>query len=111
MKKEYIDVLNEHNGGVTADTLTAYLRELASRVLANNKQGELTLTLKLKPVKGSQNQAEVESIIKHKMPTIKGDKAETAADTMIMYVSSKGDLSATPQNEYDLPGITQPVTA
>ena len=54
--KDYTDVISDLNAGVTASTLTAVLCEAASRVLANEKPGEVTLTLKLKPLKGTQNQ-------------------------------------------------------
>ena len=54
--KDYTDVINDLNAGITASTLTAVLCEAASRVLANEKPGEVTLTLKLKPLKGTQNQ-------------------------------------------------------
>ena len=69
--KDYTDVINDLNAGITASTLTAVVCEAASRVLTNEKAAEVTLTLKLKPLKGTQNQLQIESIIKNKMPTAK----------------------------------------
>lgn len=95
--------LDDYNGGATADVLTANLRECVSRVLANKKPGELSLTLKIKQLKGSDTQVEIEAITKHKMPTVKGDKAETAADTSVMHADGKGNLSYIAPKEYSLP--------
>ncbi|WP_392406378.1 hypothetical protein ACF3OJ_03110 [Cardiobacterium hominis] len=103
--KNYTDVINDINAGTTADALSLILREAASRVLENAKPGEVTLTLKLKPLKGAQNQLSVESITKYKMPTLKGDKAETSADETLMYVSAKGDLTIIPDTAVELPGM------
>ena len=105
--KDYTDVISDLNAGVTASTLTAVLCEAASRVLANEKPGEVTLTLKLKPLKGTQNQLQVESTIKHKMPTAKGDKSETVADETVLYVNAKGEMSIVPDNAVELPGMSR----
>lgn len=104
--KDYTDVISDLNAGVTASTLTAVVCEAASRVLANEKAAEVTLTLKLKPLKGTQNQLQVESIIKNKMPTAKGDKSETVSDETVMYVNAKGEMSIVPDNAIELPGMS-----
>lgn len=57
--KDYTDVINDLNAGITASTLTAVVCEAASRVLTNEKDAEVTLTLKLKPLKGTHNQLQV----------------------------------------------------
>jgi putative uncharacterized protein yfdP len=105
--KDYTDVINDLNAGITASTLTAVVCEAASRVLTNEKAAEVTLTLKLKPLKGSQNQLQVESIIKNKMPTAKGDKSETVSDETVMYVNAKGEMSIVPDNAVELPGMSR----
>lgn len=105
--KNYTDVIDDLNAGTTAGVLTAVLREAASRVLANEKPGEVALVLKLKPLKGAPSQVQVESIIKHKMPTAKGDKSETVSDETVMYVNSKGDMSIVPDNAVELPGMNR----
>lgn len=99
------DVVECLNAGIVADTLTQTLRELVTRVLANKKAGELSLTLKVKGLANTADQVSVDSIIKYKMPTSKGDKSENSTDTTVMYADSKGNLTITPRQEYDLPGI------
>lgn len=103
--KTYTDVINDLNGGMIADTLTAVLSEAASRVHTHGKAGEVSLILKLKPVKGAiaTPQILIEAVSKHKMPTIKGDKSETSADETLMYISAKGDLSIIPEVAVELP--------
>ena len=103
--KDYTDVINDLNAGVTASTLTAVVCEAASRVLTNEKAAEVTLTLKLKPLKGTQNQLQVESLIKHKMPTAKGDKS--VSDETVMYVNAKGEMSIVPDTAVELPGMSR----
>ena len=101
--KDYTDVINDLNAGITASTLTAVVCEAASRVLTNEKAAEVTLTLKLKPLKGTQ----VESLIKHKMPTAKFDKSEPVSDETVMYVNAKGEMSIVPDNAVELPGMSR----
>ena len=50
------------------------------------------------------------SLIKHKMPTAKGDKSETVSDETVMYVNSKGEMSIVPDNAVELPGMN-PINA
>ena len=75
-------------------------------MLTNEKAAEVTLTLKLKPLKGTHNQLQVESIIKNKMPTAKGDKSETVSDETVMYVNAKGEMSIVPDTAVELPGMS-----
>jgi len=105
MNRNITDVLGDLNAGVTADILTNTLREAASRALEQERGAEVALTLKLKPVKGAHNQLSIETIIKNKMPTVKGDKAETVIDETVMYVSAKGDLTIIPDTAVELPGM------
>lgn len=109
--KAYTNVVEELASGSVAELLSATVSDTAKRVLTNDRAGEITLTLKIKPVKGSQTQVVVDSTVKYKMPTLKGNKGEEATDSTLMHVSSKGDLSVTPHVEYRLPGVDQTVTA
>ena len=107
--KPYSHVVEELASGSVADLLTGTVADTAKRVLANDRAGEITLTLKIKPVKGSQTQVVIDSTVKYKMPTLKGNKGEEATDSTLMHVSSKGELSVTPHAEYTLPGADRPV--
>ena len=94
--KEFIEVVGELNAGIVNSTLTTQLRDTVQRVLHNRKQGEVALKLVVKPVDGSETQVLIEATHSNKMPTAKGNKAETATDSMVMHASVRGDLSVTP---------------
>ncbi|MGH8446485.1 MAG: hypothetical protein ACREVL_14530 [Solimonas sp.] len=51
--REFTDVLRDVNGGKFAEELTEALGELVASCTATGKSGSLSVTLKLKPGKGS----------------------------------------------------------
>ena len=66
--RPFTDVVRDINGGKFADELTEALAEVVASCTATGKAGSLTVTLKLKPAKGSGRVMTIEQDYKAKAP-------------------------------------------
>lgn len=91
------EFFSELGAGVFEEKLQRVLGETASAVMTNNREGEITIKFKMKPI--SSSQAKVAHSIEFKAPTLNGVKSEKNTTDTVMYVGSKGKLSLFPENQ------------
>jgi hypothetical protein len=104
------EFFSELGAGVFEEKLARILSETASAVMANNKEGEVTLKFKIKPI--SSSQAKIAHAIEFKAPTLNGQKSEKNLTDTVMYVGAKGKMSLFPENQtqmFDKKGSTNKV--
>lgn len=94
---EVAEFLSELGAGTFDEKLQRTLNEVASLVMTNNREGEVTLKFKMKPI--SSSQAKITHTIDFKAPTINGQKSEKNTTETVMYVGAKGKLSLFPENQ------------
>lgn len=94
---EVAEFLSELGAGTFDEKLQRTLNEVASLVMTNNREGEVTLKFKMKPI--SSSQAKITHTIDFKAPTINGQKSEKNTTETVMYVGGKGKLSLFPENQ------------
>lgn len=94
---ELNEFLSELGAGVFEEKLKRVLGETAMAVMTNNREGEITLKFKMKPI--SSSQAKVIHAIEFKAPTQNGVKSEKNTTDTVMYVGAKGKLSLFPENQ------------
>lgn len=100
MSEQLLNALAELNAGVTRDRLEVALKEVAIGVANAEKNGEVTLKIKIMPQKGTNGQVNIDATVAFKKPNAKGFTAEERTDSTPMFVSKFG-LSALP----DQPGL------
>jgi len=91
------EFFSELGAGVFEEKLKRVLGETATAVMANNREGEITIKFKMKPI--SSSQAKVAHSIEFKAPTLNGVKSEKNTTDTVMYVGTKGKLSLFPENQ------------
>lgn len=107
---ELDEFFSELGAGAFEQKLTQILGETASAVMTNNREGEVTIKLKMKPI--SSSQAKITHSIDFKAPTIHGQKSEKNTTDTVMYVGKKGKLSLFPEDQmqmFDKKGQSQQV--
>lgn len=87
----------ELGAGTFEEKLARTISETATAVMVNNREGEVTLKFKIKPI--SSSQAKVMHTIDYKAPTLNGQKSEKNTTDTVMYVGPKGKLSLFPENQ------------
>lgn len=100
MSNQVLDQLSQLNAGVTLERLEVAMKEVAIGVANAEKNGDVTLKLKITPQKGTNGQVNIDAVVIYKKPTHKGSTSEERIDTTPMFVSKHG-LSALP----DQPGL------
>jgi len=96
MNAQTLDQLSQLNAGVTLERLEVAMKEVAIGVANAEKNGEVTLKLKIAPQKGTNGQVNIDAIVSFKKPNTKGFTAEERTDMTPMFVSREG-LSALPE--------------
>jgi hypothetical protein len=91
------ELLAELGAGAFEEKLARVIGETAMAVMSNNREGEVVLKFKMKPI--SNVQAKVVHTIEFKAPTPYGVKSEKNATDTVMYVGSKGKMSIFPENQ------------
>lgn len=94
------EFLSELGAGTFEEKLARTIQETASLVMTNNREGEVTLKFKMKPI--SSTQAKVIHTIEFKAPTMHGQKSEKNTTDTVMYVGQKGKLSLFPENQMQM---------
>lgn len=105
---EISEFLAELGAGTFEEKLQRTINETASLVMTNNREGEVTIKFKMKPI--SSSQAKVTHSIDFKAPTLNGQKSEKNTTDTVMYVGQKGKLSLFPENQtqmFDMRGKTE----
>ena len=97
------DFIGELSAGVVEEKLATMLSTVASQVVQHKKGGEVTLTLKMKPV-GDHDQVNIEHKLAYKQPKKRGTIAEDDTQETVMYVNEGGNLSQFPEHQMDMIG-------
>lgn len=95
--------MGELGAGVFEEKLAHILSDVASAVLTNSKQGEVSIKLKMKRV-GSTDQVNVEHTLAYKKPKKRGQISEDDSQETVMYVNEGFNLSQFPENQMDMLG-------
>jgi hypothetical protein len=98
MRRPFFDTLRDVRGGEVIDDLSARLQELVHAVQSTNATGSLTLTLEVKPMKGSTEAVVITDAIKLKAPQLKSKGT-------VMFPTPEGNLSRQHPNQAELPGL------
>lgn len=96
--KTFLQTLQDHHYGYTADECTQKLKEAISESERTGKATEVTVTMKIKPVSKAQGRYDVLVEVANKLPK----KEREAA---IMFVGPDGNLTNTDPRQKELPGI------
>lgn len=99
--RDIAEFLHELDAGVFPKKVVAALQEVASGVHDWDKQGEVTITMKVKPMNGGQ-QLMVEHDLKWVAPTKRGKKATNDTTHTPMYVGAGGWLTLYPEKQDDM---------
>jgi hypothetical protein len=94
------EFIGELGAGVFEEKLARVLNETASAVMANDRDGEVVLRFKMKPI--SSSQTKVTHSIEFKAPTLNGVKSEKNTTDTVMYVGQKGKLSLFPEDQMQM---------
>jgi len=93
--------ISELGAGVVEEKLAYILSDVARSVLANQKMGEVSLSLKIKQV-GSTDQVNVEHKIAYKKPKQRGAITEDDVQDTILYCNEGFNLTQFPENQTDM---------
>lgn len=99
MSQKPTDVSNfmgDLNAGIFEKQLGAVLSDVASGVVMNGKQGEVTIKLKIKQISDTQ-QVNISHAIDYKTPTAKGHRTELTEGATPMHVLKGGCISLMPE--------------
>lgn len=99
MNQKPTDVSNfmgDLNAGIFEKQLGAVLSDVASGVVMNSKQGEVTIKLKIKQISDTQ-QVNISHSIDYKTPTAKGHRTELSEGATPMHVLKGGCISLMPE--------------
>lgn len=99
MRKTFADTLRDIRAGQHIEELDAKLQQLVQQIQRTNKAGKLTLTLDIKPMKGSTEAVVVKATIAVKEPAF--DDAGT-----VLFPTPEGNLDRAYHKQPELPGIT-----
>lgn len=83
------EFINSLNAGVFADQVGRALSDVAAGVIEHSKQGQITLTFKLKQI-GQSNQVAVSHTLDYVQPTKRGKKREDTTLDTPLYVTANG---------------------
>jgi hypothetical protein len=91
------EFIAELGAGVYEEKLEAVLKNTATTVMANNREGEIILKFKIKPI--NQSQCKVQHTLERKAPTLNGMITEKDTTETVMFVGEKGKMSIFPENQ------------
>lgn len=95
------DLIQELDGGNFERMLSIALSQSAAAAIDNGKPAEVSVTFKLKPIKGT-HQLHCEHALVFKKPTANGKASEQATQTTTLHVGKFGSLSLMPESQYSL---------
>lgn len=103
MRRPIADTLRDIRGGEVLEGLESKLQELVQAVQSTNAAGTITLTISVKPMKGSTEAVVVTDEIKLKKPQVKSSGT-------VMFPTPEGNIQRNHPKQDDLPGITLAAT-
>jgi len=103
MRKTFADTLRDVRAGMAIEELDLKLQQLVQQIQRTNKAGKLTLTLDIKPLKGSTEAVVVKATVVSKEPTF--DDSGT-----VLFPTPDGNLQRSHHKQDELPGITLAAT-
>lgn len=83
------EFINSLNAGVFSQQLGRALSDVAAGVVEHSKQGQVTITFKLKQI-GQSNQVAIDHTLDFVQPTKRGKKREDVTLQTPMYVTANG---------------------
>lgn len=89
------DFIGELNAGIFEKQLGAVLSDVAAGVIANGKQGDVTIKLKIKQISDT-SQVNISHTLDYKTPTSKGHRTELVEGATPMHVIHGGGISIMP---------------
>lgn len=101
MSRNINEILEDLDGGTLSEKLGKGLAAVALMAIENERSGEINLTLKVKPLRGSQ-QVQITHKIKTDQPTRNGSRTETDENITLMYVGPRGVMTITPPDQADM---------
>lgn len=99
MRRPFFDTLREVRAGEILDDLAERMQELVHAVQVTNAAGSLTLTLEVRPMKGSTEAVVVSDTIKTKTPQLKSKGT-------VMFPTPEGNLTRQHPKQAELPGLS-----
>jgi len=93
-------VITDLDGGHFEALLSVAMSRTAAAVVDHQKKGEVTIKLKLEPIKGT-HQVRVAHSVEHKHATAFGKAAEVAEGATVLHVSKGGALSLAQPGLFD----------
>lgn len=96
-------LISDLDGGQLEHMLSAALSQVAAAAVDNNRVGEVSIKLKIKPITGS-HQVSCEHTVEFKRPTSSGLATEKSNRTTVLFVGNFGALTLA---QPALPGTQQ----
>jgi hypothetical protein len=93
-------VITDLDGGQFDAMLSVALSKTAANVVDHGKKGEVTIKLKLEPIKGT-HQVRVAHSVEFKHPTALGKSAEVAEGATVLHVGKGGAMSLAQPDLFD----------
>lgn len=87
------EFITDLDGGQFDRALSIALSEVSAAVVDNDRVGEVSITMKIKPVLKGTHQVRIEHALKFNRPTMDGKKSEEVTRSTIMHVGQYGKLS------------------
>lgn len=101
MSRDITEILEDLDGGTLSEKLSRALGAVALMAVENERSGELQLTLKVKPLRGSQ-QVQISHKIRSEHPKRNGSRIETDENVTLMYVGPRGVMTINPPDQTDM---------
>lgn len=90
------EFVSDLDGGQLERALSVALSRVASHVVDREKAGKVSLSLSIKPIKGT-HQISVDAELGYSHPTLKGKTSESAESTTVLHVGRFGRISLAQQ--------------
>lgn len=91
------DFIGELDAGLFENKLATALSEVALGVLANDKQGKVTVEFSFKKMDSDNPSVQIQHKLSYTKPTKRGKSSEEDTTATPMYVHKGGVLSVTPE--------------
>lgn len=95
------ELLGEMNGGTVEQMANIAISDAALNVMEFDKNGEITLKIKLQRI-GESQQVNAVATLSYKIPTKRGSRSEDYAVDTPLYVGKGGRLTVLPENQIDI---------
>lgn len=100
-KYDFTETLADLDAGVFSQKVSGAVQKVALGVVENDKEGEVTITLKMKRI-GESHQVKVEHSVKFTAPTRRGKVSEIDKTMTPLHVGRGGRLTIMPETQGDM---------